>query len=368
MQEVLPPLTADARALDAFIDRATGASGDETVDRVLEAFRVLRAGLHEAAWFSMPGMRDFLTRHALANPYIPPAIREREIASRRIPHDSANFIPSWQALGQAVADMPIDPADFVSSSEADPDTAKRFAQRFPQGGRPMLLKFAEYQIAIDTAREMGAQQIVDYTGEQSFAPLATELLWDASVLRVAVGAGSAPRRVADRIRHATAPAGTIPMADGTVDLVLVGETLPRMAGDGDKRFMDELRRVLRPGGQALVLPLLVAGKHSLTVNPAAAFLVRRQDPIAPLVQGELLEHDARIDFNHGMSIPFARRYEAATVKARLGESGLKPRILRPRFQPGLGGDRWHEKLFGQDIPSDLFTASRMIVLALTREG
>ena len=149
---------------------------------------------------------------------------------------------------------------------------------------------------------------------------------------------------------------------------MLGDAFPRLPGNGDRDFLIEVQRVLRPGGRALVLPLIVTSKHSLTINPSAAFLVRRSMPLAAMIEAEIQAHGARVDFNHTISIPFARRYDAATLQARLSGAGLDLQILRPRFAEGFGGPTWDEQMLGQDVPRDLFSASRMLGLCLTKPG
>jgi SAM-dependent methyltransferase len=60
-----------------------------------------------------------------------------------------------------------------------------------------------------------------------------------------------PERLRGRLSYVRASGAALPLADATVDVVLASEVLP-MSSDA-RPFLDEIRRVLRPGGRLVVV-------------------------------------------------------------------------------------------------------------------
>ena len=107
--------------------------------------------------------------------------------------------------------------------------------------------------------------------------LRTALL--AQVARSALGVEIAPEAVrhssrsyrADKLRYVVGDARALPCADAAFDIVTSFETIEHFAEHD--RFMDEIRRVLRPGGQ-LIISTPDRDNYSPAENPANPYHVQ----------------------------------------------------------------------------------------------
>lgn len=66
------------------------------------------------------------------------------------------------------------------------------------------------------------------------------------------------------------------LADEQVDGVSLHCSLEHFEGDSDTRFFQELERVLKPGGRAVILPFYLAYEHSNHIDPAYNLLKRHR--------------------------------------------------------------------------------------------
>ncbi|MEZ4777569.1 MAG: methyltransferase domain-containing protein [Bacteroidia bacterium] len=71
------------------------------------------------------------------------------------------------------------------------------------------------------------------------------------------------------------------LPDGSVDAVTLHCSLEHFEGNSDTEFFQELSRVLRPGGRAVILPFYLAGEYTIHVDPAYNLLKFHRPKIDP---------------------------------------------------------------------------------------
>jgi SAM-dependent methyltransferase len=141
--------------------------------------------------------------------------------------------PAWKKLARTIA-WPL--------MLAYPDEARRIVQA------PMLTSLID-RTALASAR--GLTILNAGAGEGSFSPLLLALPGAARVVEMDYGYRSSALDTSDNRQHAVAASLTeIPLKSASVDLVLCSEVLEHIVDD--QSALDELRRVLAPGGWLLI--------------------------------------------------------------------------------------------------------------------
>ncbi|WP_380067866.1 methyltransferase domain-containing protein [Dankookia sp. GCM10030260] len=151
----------------------------------------------------------------------------------------------------------------------------------------------------------------------------------SQVARSAIGVEIDPAAVAaaarefDRpgLRYLVGDARAIPLADATVDVVVSFETLEHF--DGQDRFLDECRRVLRPGG-LLIISTPDRDVYSRPGTPPNPFHVRELD---------------RPEFEAMLRARFAN-IAVAAQRPMIGSAIVGEGRLAPRVFDTLPGDRF----------------------------
>lgn len=103
-------------------------------------------------------------------------------------------------------------------------------------------------------------------------------------------------------------AGNLPLEDDSVDLVTLHNSIEHFEGDADTEFIVESGRVLKKGGEAIILPVFLQDQHVNYVNPA----------VNP--KGLQLDKFARIIYTCKCDQPrFMRHYSPMTLAKRILE-------------------------------------------------
>lgn len=97
------------------------------------------------------------------------------------------------------------------------------------------------------------------------------------------------------------------LPDASVDAVTLHCSLEHFEGDSDTEFFQELDRVLKPGGRAVILPFYVAGTYTIHVDPAFNLLKFHQPQLDP---------DAHLRYCNWYQY-FSRHYDPAAVRRRI---------------------------------------------------
>lgn len=111
------------------------------------------------------------------------------------------------------------------------------------------------------------------------------------------------------------------LPDASVDAVTLHCSLEHFEGDSDTRFFQELQRVLRPGGRAVVLPFYLAHTYTIHVDPAYNLLKRHRPQLDPAAQ---LRYCDWYQY-------FSRHYDPAALQRRVLQAapGLSLTLYRP---------------------------------------
>ncbi len=87
---------------------------------------------------------------------------------------------------------------------------------------------------------------------------------DASPEMLARAKGKASKAGLD-VSFESARAQELPLSDASVDVVFCTLVLHHLAGDGPRRAIEEMRRVLRPGGRVVIVE--IGGDGHFSLNP-----------------------------------------------------------------------------------------------------
>jgi SAM-dependent methyltransferase len=160
-------------------------------------------------------------------------------------------------------------------------------------------------------------------------------------------------------------------ADGSVDFVCSHNAFEHFNGDSDTRSIQEIARILTPGGVALITPFFTAQDHTVSINPFASYVAADSMDLAESVDLELAEEPgSKVGFNLQMISPYARAYSFASAQRRLIDSvsGVTFRLLVVDFD-----DEEFEKLSGelyQGVPirRDIYRGPAFVALEISKEG
>jgi len=128
------------------------------------------------------------------------------------------------------------------------------------GGREQ--KVSEYFVTFDILDFRFGDIVLDVASEWSIFPLVAERLTGAAVYRLDLiyPAGHHGRWIG-------ASAAEMPLQAGSVDKIVLHNAFEHFEGDADARFLREAHRVLKPGGQLLIVPLFMSEKHAIVTDP-----------------------------------------------------------------------------------------------------
>ena len=152
-------------------------------------------------------------------------------------------------------------------------TGERLTSEY--GGQTQIEHLHRYLLAREWCR---GKDVLDVASGEGYG---TALL--AQVARSAVGIEISPEAVAhasgaycaDNINFVAGDARNLPCPDAAFDVVTSFETIEHFAEQG--RFLDEIRRVLRPGGQ-LIISTPDRDNYSPAESPANPYHVRELTP------------------------------------------------------------------------------------------
>lgn len=97
------------------------------------------------------------------------------------------------------------------------------------------------------------------------------------------------------------------LPDNSVDAVTLHCSLEHFEGDSDTLFFQELERVLKPGGRAVILPFYIAHTYTIHVDPAFNLLKFHRPKLDP---------KARLRYCDWYQY-FSRHYDVAALKRRV---------------------------------------------------
>jgi hypothetical protein len=141
-------------------------------------------------------------------------------------------------------------------------------------------------------------------------------------------------------------------------------------GDSDTRTIQEIARILSPGGLGLITPFFTARRHTVSVNPFACYVANESMDLALSVELELAEEpDSRVGFNLQMISPYARAYSFASAQRRLmaGTSGIGFRLLVVDFEDGAFKQLSGRSYGGVPLGPDIYREPSFLALEITRQ-
>ncbi|MCB0840396.1 MAG: methyltransferase domain-containing protein [Bacteroidetes bacterium] len=103
------------------------------------------------------------------------------------------------------------------------------------------------------------------------------------------------------------------LPDESVDGITLHCSLEHFEGNSDTEFFQELERVLRPGGKAVILPFYLAGEYTIHVDPAYNLLKWHRPKIDP---------KARLRYCNWYQF-FSRHYDPVALKERIIQKAPK---------------------------------------------
>lgn len=103
----------------------------------------------------------------------------------------------------------------------------------------------------------------------------------------------------DKVDLLEAPADRIPLPDQSVDKISCHHALEHFQQDADIGFIQEVKRLLAPGGRCVIVPIFIGERHILSTDLLAFRFwnetgLRVRDPTATLPGGEACGSFARV--------------------------------------------------------------------------
>lgn len=339
---------------EAFIEAATGERGNTRTDRILALYNFAR---YEVAgeWHRVPGLRDFTRAYPLQNPFIPPSVREREFSGRGARFDFQPFPQDWVDLGGKVEPLNVHAEDLVSAMEASAEIGQSFTENNLHTDDYFFTKFIEWFVSLLMISETGARTAMDLgAAYPGFGRLACRLFPELEVTLLDLAFPKGGAKLADRIFQFGANAGDMDgVPDNSMDFICSHNAFEHFSGNSDIDCIQEIARVLKPGGTAVITPFMSARRHFVTLNPFACFVTESSDVLGEQARIEAEQLDCFVRYNHEIISPFARVYSAKTAFDRLvGADQRLECVIRPiRFvEDGFGPDgSWPELIFGKSL-------------------
>lgn len=120
-------------------------------------------------------------------------------------------------------------------------------------------------------------------------------------------------------------AANIPLSDGSVNKISCHHSIEHFSGGCDKKFIDEVQRLLAPGGSCCIVPIFISDKMFEVVN--------RDRPDLPFDRSAKKIIDPSATFTGGSSCgDFARVYNIDSFQdriiARINTSLFKTSLLQ----------------------------------------
>jgi len=272
--------------------------------------------------YSDEGIRNFLYRTFLINPLIP-----KRIGGVRC--DS--IVPMPGVLNQKFIDTLRSSPYPITVSEFIPDlslyrrflqkTATFYESRFGanrlHGDGYFFQKTLEHFITFFFISQCQAEDIMDVgSAGHQYANVLRQSYPGKKVYVQDLCFPGGTKTLAEGFLQIGGSAASLPLDDASLDVVTFHCSIEHFEQDADVRCLQEIGRVLRPGGFAVIIPLHVNTEYTIAVNPVSGpFLDEKliEEAILP----ELEEHDARIIYTDSMVSRFARKYSAETLISRL---------------------------------------------------
>ena len=327
----------DGPSIETYIENATGKDGDTKEARLLGVFYALKSEPLDDAWHRIPGLRAFLQAHYLENPLIPDDLRKIWEDSRSRRQDAAGFLQDWEKEMGKITPLMVNPHDFLDTIEVLPEEKEKFVKNNLHDHSYFFLKYAEWHVTREYQKKLKAPEVVDIgAAYHGFARTLCAIDPDVTVTMVDMVFDAGKRERFDRIYEIGADAAYIPdIPDSSIKLICSHNAFEHFAGDSDMKCIQEIDRILEPGGVALIAPLFISKTHSVTISPAPCFLFEPDDSLANQVREELEQTGGRLDFNPNIISPFARRYDIKTFKERIQASApnLKFALKSWTFKP-----------------------------------
>lgn len=149
----------------------------------------------------------------------------------------------------------------------------------------------------------------------------------------------------DGVRRLVGDVSDIPMPDESVDAISCHHSFEHFQGNGDRDFLKEVARVLKPGGRACILPFFLCNEYAEIRNvrgqtvfdPKAKSIY---DPFGTFPGWGPFERFARVYDQKAVSerlLPVVEKSLMATVHPILFESEPCPDMQKNTHQPRLNG-------------------------------
>lgn len=318
-QQVQNSIFEQAQLMHDFIGQATNEKFDMRADRLCDLFYQMRHSDLAQKWPSMAGLRRFLEETIDDNPYVPATIRKTQQASKATAPAPRQFIEQWAKEVAPIDTLPIDPKEFIETIDTVPEVRDAFVRNNHHDSNYFYTKYAEWHISLKYIEQLKAKTIVDIgAAYDGFAKTLVAVEKETKITMLDMAFKPGLHQVSTQIsKLGTDAADMSAIETGSIDMVCSHNAFEHFAGNSDVDCLREVERILKPGGVALITPFFFALKHSITVNPAACFLFETEGDLVSKICTELTETGGRLDYNHKIISPYARRYDLQTTRKRI---------------------------------------------------
>lgn len=308
--------------MSAYVQAASGKTGDTQEDRLLAIFQYFRKNDIRADWYRVPGLRDFFTEYILSCPFIPKDLRDAEVLSRAIPPNPKQFLNEWTEKFGLIESFEIKIKELFETIDILDDVKTDFLSKNLHSVSYFFSKYTEWHITRVYQERMQAKKVVDIgAAYDGFARILSAFDPHVHVTMVDLDFPVGLKKHSKCISKLGADAAKMDaIPTNSVDLVCMHNAFEHFANNSDVGCLTEVSRILRPNGVALITPFFFAQQHSITLSPASSFLFDRTSYYSDLTRKELETTGGRLDFNTRIVSPFARRYDLETTISRIVET------------------------------------------------
>jgi SAM-dependent methyltransferase len=209
---------------------------------------------------------------------------------------------------------------FLDRSDLEHFMSENIHEYFPYFstgyGQMFVGKAAEHLVSLRLSRFSGGTFIDIAASLSPFSKIVKRIFPQAKVYRQDLA--YRPGVYADQIGG---DAANLPLENGSVDLMTLHNSIEHFEGDSDTAFIMESSRILKRGGEVVILPLFLENEHinyiDPTINPNGLKIDREAKVIYAYSQSRFMRHYSAKTFRERLLNPAREDFSVALFKIRL---------------------------------------------------
>ena len=292
-------------------------------------------------------IRDFLNRTYHVNPYVPKIakmVTGEENDAQNIDEEQLKAVLPLKSFFPSLD-------EYRSYLKTNHDLyLDRFSGEPLHGHGYFFQKTLEHFISYREIKNLGAHRVIDIgSAGHTFPLIIKRLNPDVEVYAQDLCFPQGIHKLHDDIFTMGGSAEHIPLEDNTIDYICFHCSIEHFEGDADCRVIQEVERLLRKGGVAVIVPLYLKSRYTIKVNPISGPFTDAQFMENVVVPEQ--EKGAIIEYATSMVSRFTRYYSPNELKERVLDN------LR-RSEVSLYGIDFNDEFHREEIlPRDILGGS-----------